>query len=379
MADDLYAILGVTRTASDEEIKKAYRALARQHHPDANQNDPRAEERFKEIQRAYEILRDPERRRQYDVFGDDGSRAGAGAGPGGFGAGAADFGLNDLFDAFFGGEAFGGFGGRTREGGPRRGSDAELTIDLTLRDVVFGVRHTIEPRMAIECETCGGSGAAPGTHPETCSTCEGRGEVRQVRRSLLGQLVTAVPCNACGGTGEIVPTPCEACRGEGRVHGTRSLDVDVPAGIDDGQRLRLAQRGPAAGRGGVPGDLYVNVRVQPDPAFVRHGDDLVHPTPVSIAQAALGTQLTIDTLDGEHELEIHPGTQHGAQLRLRGLGVPSLRNGRRGDLICEVAVEVPRNLSSEEAELLAQFAAARGENVGSGREGFFSRIRSAFQ
>ena len=376
MADhDLYDVLGVTRQASDEEIKKAYRALARRYHPDANPNDPAAAERFKEIQNAYETLRDPERRRRYDVFGDDGSRAGAGAGAGpGFGAG--DFGLNDLFDAFFGGEAFGRAPGSA---GPRRGADAELGISLTLRDVVFGVRKSVEPRMPIECDACSGSGAAPGTHPDRCTTCDGTGEVRQVRRSLLGQLVTAAPCAACGGTGEIIPTPCPTCRGEGRVHGTRTLDVDIPAGIDEGQRLRLAQRGPAAPRGGVPGDLYVNVRVQPDPEFQRHGDDLVHRTPVSIAQAALGAQLMVSTLDGDQPVEVHPGTQHGTQIKLRGLGVPSLRNGRRGDLVCEIAVEVPRNLSSEEAELLAQFAAARGEEVGSGREGFFSRIRSAFQ
>ncbi len=380
MADrDLYDVLGLSRGVSDEEIKKAYRTLARRYHPDANPNDPAAAEQFKEVQHAYETLRDPERRRRYDVFGDDGSRAGAGAGAGGF-SGATDFGgLNDLFDAFFGGDAFGGAGRSGGNSGPARGADAEMTIDLTLRDIVFGVRKTVEPRMPVECDTCAGSGAAPGTHPERCSTCEGRGEVRQVRRSLLGQLVTAVPCAACAGTGQILPNPCETCRGDGRVHGTRSLDVDVPAGIDDGQRLRLAQRGPAAPRGGAPGDLYVNVRIASDPAFVRAGDDLVHRTPVSIVQAALGTELTLETLDGDQVLEIQPGTQHGAQLRLRGLGVPSLRNGRRGDLVCEVAVEVPRNLTPEEAELLVQFAGLRGEDVGSGREGLFSRIRSAFQ
>jgi molecular chaperone DnaJ len=376
MADrDLYEVLGLTRTASDEEIKKAYRALARQYHPDANPNDPRAAERFKEVQRAYETLRDPERRRQYDVFGDAGERAGAGAGAD-FGAG--QFGLNDLFDAFFGGDAFGRFGGG-RGAGPPRGQDVELTLDLTLQEVVFGVRRSIDPRMPVECDACGGSGAAPGTHPQRCDTCEGTGEVRQVRRSLLGQLVTAAPCQVCGGTGEVIPSPCPQCRGDGRVHGTRTLDVEVPAGIDDGQRLRLAQRGPAAPRGGVPGDLYVSTRVAPHAEFVRHGDDLVHRTPISIVQAALGTELTLETFDGPQSVEVHPGTQHGAQIRLRGLGVPSLRNGRRGDIVCDIAVEVPRNLSAEEAELLAQFAALRGEEVQAGREGLFSRIRSAFQ
>jgi molecular chaperone DnaJ len=373
---DYYEVLGLTRQASDEDIKKAYRTLARQYHPDANPNDPAAVDRFKEVQRAYETLRDPERRRRYDVFGDDGSRAGAGAGGADFGAG--QFGLNDLFDAFFGGDAFGRFGGG-RNAGPARGADAELVLELTLSEAVFGARKTVEPHMPVECEVCAGTGAAAGTHPARCSTCDGSGEVRQVRRSLLGQLVTAAPCQTCGGTGEVIPSPCPNCRGEGRVRGVRSLDVEVPPGIDDGQRLRLAQRGPAAPRGGIPGDLYVSVRVPPDPAFVRQGDDLVHRTPISIVQAALGTQLVLETFDGDQELEVHPGTQHGTQIRLRGLGVPSLRSGRRGDLICEIAVEVPRNLTAEEAELLVQFAALRGEDVQAGREGLFSRIRSAFQ
>jgi molecular chaperone DnaJ len=371
MNTDLYVVLGLERTCSDDDIKKAYRRLARQYHPDANPDDPSAAERFKEVQSAYETLRDPERRRRYDVFGTDGDRAGAGSD-----FGSASFGLNDLFDAFFGGEAFGRQRGAS---GPLRGQDAEFAIELTLAEIIFGVRKTVEPRMPVECDTCGGTGAAAGTHPERCTTCEGTGEVRQVRRSLLGQLVTAAPCQVCSGTGQVLPNPCETCRGDGRVHGTRTLDVEVPAGIEDGQRLRLAQRGPAAPRGGVPGDLYVSVRVPPDPAFVRQGDDLIHRTPVSIVQAALGTKLTLETFDGEQPIEVQGGTQHGALIRLRGLGVPSLRTGRRGDLVCEIAVEVPRNLTEEEAELLAQFAALRGETVDPPREGLFSRIRSAFQ
>jgi molecular chaperone DnaJ len=368
---DLYEVLGLTRTATDDDIKKAYRRLARQYHPDANPDDPAAAERFKEVAQAYEVLRDPERRRQYDVFGADGARTGGGPD---FGPGA--FGLNDLFDAFFGGEAFGR--GRASSG-PPRGSDAELTIELTLAEVVFGVRKSVEPRMPVECESCDGTGAAPGTHPQRCATCDGTGEVRQVRRSLLGQLVTASPCQVCSGTGQVLPSPCPTCGGDGRVHGTRTLEVEVPAGIDDGQRLRLSGRGPAAPRGGLPGDLYVNVRVAPHPDFVRRADDLLHRTPISIVQAALGTQLELETLDGPQQIDIEPGTQHGSQIRLRGLGVPSLRSGRRGDLVCEVAVEVPRNLKEEEAELLAQFAALRGEAVKPPREGLFSRIRSAFQ
>jgi molecular chaperone DnaJ len=370
MSHDYYEVLGVSREATGDDIKQAYRRLARQHHPDANQDDPETTERFKEIQRAYETLRDPERRRRYDMFGTDDDRAGADFNAGGFG-------LNDLFDAFFGGEAFGRFRGTNT--GPARGADAEIVIELTLTEVVFGAKKTIEPRMPVECGTCGGRGAAPGTQPARCATCDGTGELRQVRRSLLGQLVTTAPCHACGGLGEVLTSPCRTCRGDGRVHGVRTLTVDVPAGIDEGQRLRLAQRGPAAPRSGVPGDLYVTVRVAADPELVRRGDDLYHRTPVSIVQAALGTQLTVDTLDGSRELDIEPGTQHGAELRLRGLGVPSLRTGRRGDLVCEIAIVVPHDLNTEEAEILAQYATLRGEQVRPPREGLFSRIRSAFQ
>jgi molecular chaperone DnaJ len=372
MSANPYDVLGVPTNASDDEIKKAYRTLARQYHPDANPDDPAAAERFKELAIAYETLRDPERRRRFDMYGTTDESIGAG----GFGAGA--FGLNDLFDAFFGGDAFGRFGGGA-PGGPARGTDVEMPIELTLEEVVFGVRKTIEPKMPVECETCSGSGAAPGTTATTCTTCEGSGEVRQVRRSLLGQIVTASPCPVCHGTGETIATPCATCHGDGRVNGQRTLDLDVPQGIEEGQRLRLSGRGPAAPRGGPPGDLYVSVRIAPDPRFERRGDDLYHRRPISIVQAALGTQVTLDTLDGPHDLEVPAGTQHGAQFRVRGLGVPALRSGRRGDLVCEVAVEVPTSLSAEEADLLAQFAALRGEEVQPPREGLFSRIKSAYQ
>ena len=283
-----------------------------------------------------------------------------------------------MFDAFFGGDAFGRFGGGG-ETGPRRGADAELTLELTLHEVVFGARKTVEPRMPIECEVCGGSGAAPGTHTETCPTCEGRGEVRQVRRSLLGQLVTAAPCQACAGTGELIPSPCETCRGDGRVHGTRTLDVDVPAGIDEGQRLRLAQRGPAAPRGGVPGDLYVNVRV---PATRTSCDRATTSSTARRSRSSRRRSAPCSCSRRSTETKSSRSTRAPSTARscgCRGLGVPSLRNGRRGDLVCEIAVEIPRNLTAEEAELLAQFAALRGEDVQTGREGLFSRIRSAFQ
>jgi len=370
MAYDVYEVLGVSPQATDDEIKRAYRRLARECHPDANPDNPDAAERFKEISAAYELVRDPERRRKYDMFGPDGV-PGAAGNP--FASG--QFGLNDLFDAFFSGDVFGQRG----PAGTRRGPDAETLMELTLAEVVSGARRTVEMRMPIECETCGGSGGTPGTHPSRCATCDGVGEVRQVRRSLLGQIVTAGPCPTCAGIGTTIDHPCTTCRGDGRVAGTRSIEVEVPAGIEDGQRLRLAGRGPAAPRGGTAGDLFVAIHVIANGAFDRRADDLWYRLPISIVQAALGATVEFETLDGVRELEVQPGTQPGARLRLPGLGVPSLRNGRRGDLVVEIDVQVPTNLTPDQAELLVQLAQLRGEQVTAPHEGLFSRIRSAFR
>ena len=372
MARDSYEVLGVSRQATDDEIKKAYRRLARECHPDANPDDPQAADRFKEISAAYETVRDPERRRQYDMFGPEGA-PGAGGNP--FTSG--QFGLNDLFDAFFSGDVFGG-GGRG-QGAPRRGSDAETVMEMTLEEVVTGVRRTVEMRMPVECETCSGSGGAAGSEAVRCETCGGAGEVRQIRRTLLGQVVTAGVCPTCQGLGTTIAQPCPTCRGDGRVAGVRTVDVDVPAGIDEGQRLRLAGRGPAAPRGGTPGDLFVAVHVIPNTAFERQGDELWHRLAVSIVQAALGATLEVETFDGPHEVVVQSGTQPGARIRIHGLGVPSLRTGRRADLVVEVDVQVPTNLTPEQAELLVQLAQLRGEEVTAPHEGLFSRIRSAFR
>jgi molecular chaperone DnaJ len=373
---DYYDVLGVARNATDDEIKRAYRALARQYHPDQNPDDPNAESRFKEVSLAYEVLKDPERRRRFDVFGEEGARASAGGrGPSGPGPGEA-FGFGDIFDAFFGGDPFGNRG----QAGPQRAPDAEAIVNLDLPRAAFGTTSTIEVRIPVACDRCDGSGCEPGTHPARCDVCGGAGEVREVRRSILGQIVTAAPCVACSATGSRIPTPCRDCRGDGRVRSTRSIDVEVPAGVDDGQRLRLAGRGPAAPRGGVPGDLYVTVQVAPDPRFERHGEDLLHVRRIAFTQAVLGCRLEVETLEGPEELLVAPGTQPSHVYRLKGRGVPALRGRGRGDLLVRVDVDVPTRLTGEEDALLRQLAELRGEPVAASQDkGVFSRLKSAFQ
>ncbi len=371
MADDLYAVLGVARTATADEIKKSYRRLARQHHPDANPGDPEAEARFKEVARAYEVLSDPQRRQRYDTYGTDS--------PGGPDLGDAfGGGLGDIFDAFFGGGGGGGFGGG-RRGGPPRGGDMEVTLDLSFEDAVFGTNAPVVARVPVPCDTCEATGAAPGTHPSTCPTCEGAGQVRQVRQSMLGQMVTARPCPQCGGLGQVVTDPCPDCHGEGRRSVERTYPVDIPPGVADGNTLRLPGYGPAGPRGGPAGDLYVHLRVTPHPRFTRDGDLLLHDLHVSPAQAALGATFSLETLDDVEEIVLPRGTQPGATVVLRGRGVPRVRGRGRGDLLVTVVVDVPTGLSEEEDALYRQLAALRGEEVAPPETGLLSKIRSAFK
>ena len=374
VATDYYELLGVSRNASDDELKRAYRRLARELHPDANPGDASAEARFKEVTIAYETLRDPERRQRYDMYGPEAAR--------GSGAGGADpfgFGVNlgDIFETFFGGQA-GGFGPPGQRGSTRRGSDAEIFLDLSLAEAAFGAERGVTVTLPVPCETCQGTGARPGTTPMTCTECRGAGQVQQVRQSFLGQMVTSTVCPRCHGLGEIITSPCADCRGEGRRTKERSLTVEVPAGVDDGATLRISGAGPAAVRGGVPGDLYVHLRVAPEPGLERSGTDLLCQVKVSFAQAALGTTVEVPSLEGALELDVPAGIQSGAVLRLAGKGVPRLRSKRRGDLLVSVAVETPGRLSKEEEGLLRRLAELRGEAVAPPEAGLMSRLRSSF-
>jgi molecular chaperone DnaJ len=371
VAKDYYAILGVSRDASDDEIKRAYRKLARQYHPDVNP-DPGAHEKFKDINAAYEVLSDDQKRQIVDLGGDP--LAPAGAGPGG-GAGGPFVGFQDIMDAFFG--AAGARGPRSRT---RPGADAIIRLDLDLSETAFGVEAPITVETAVLCTTCTGAGTAPGTQLATCEACGGRGEVQSVQRTFLGQVVSSRPCGACQGYGTVIPQPCPICGGDGRVRTRRSLTVKIPAGVEDGMRIRLAQQGEVGPGGGAPGDLYVEIHERPHDVYSRKGDDLHCRVTVPMTAAALGTRLTIKTLDSEEQVDVRSGTQPGATLRIRGRGVPHLRGPGRGDLYVHLDVRTPTRLTPDQERMLRDFAKTRGEEVAelSKQGGFFSRMRDAF-
>lgn len=370
VSTDYYELLDVERDATAADIKKAYRVAARRYHPDANPDDPEAEARFKEVATAYEVLSDPDKRSHYDRFGADGPSAGGD--PFGFAGG----GLGDIFDAFFGGGG-GGFGGASRSG-PQRGPDIEATVTIDFEGAVFGSAEAVTVRTAVPCDTCEATGASNGSHPERCQQCGGAGQVRQVRQSILGQMVTAVPCPACRGAGEIIADPCPDCSGDGRVVTEKTYTVDIPAGVDTGSTLRLTGMGAAGVRGGGLGNLFVHVRVRPHDRFERDGDDLLHQLHLPVTQAALGAVLDFPTLDGDEELVVPRGTQTGTVFRLRGRGVPHVRGRGRGDMLVELVVDTPTDLSEAEEEAFRAIAELRGEEVAPAEKGFFSKIKSAF-
>jgi molecular chaperone DnaJ len=369
---DYYELLEVERDASSDDIKRAYRLAARRYHPDANPDDAGAEARFKEVATAYEVLSDPDKRRHYDRFGADAPQNGMGDFFGGAGAGG---GLGDIFDAFFGG---GGGGGGSGRAGPQAGPDLEVAVQVDFEAAVFGTAEEVTVRTAVPCETCEATGAAPGTSADRCEQCGGSGQVRQLRQSILGQMVTAAPCPVCRGAGVVIPTPCETCRGEGREVTEKTYTVDIPAGVDTGSTLRLSGFGAVGPRGGARGDLYVQVRVRPHDRFVRENSDLIHELHLPLTQAALGAVIPFETLDGTEDLVVPRGTQSGKVFRLRGRGVPHVRGRGRGDIRVHVVVDTPTELEPEVEEALRQIAALRGEDVAPADRGFFSKIKSAF-
>jgi molecular chaperone DnaJ len=376
MATDYYGVLGLQPGASDADIKRAYRKMARDLHPDVNP-DEGAKEQFQQVSRAYEALTDPEKRRIIDLGGDpyETGRGGAGS-P--FGAGAGFGGLGDIMDAFFGGAASArGPRSRTREG-----EDALIRVDLDLDETVFGTTTEITVDTAVLCDVCTGAGTAPGTHPTTCTTCNGRGEVQSVQRSFLGQVIASRPCPTCQATGQVIPNPCPQCAGDGRVRARRTIPVKIPAGVEDGMRIRLAGYGEVGPGGGPAGDLYVEVHERPHDVFTRDGEDLHCRVTLPMTAAALGTTLKLETLEGNEDLTIKPGTQSGNVLTLRAHGAPRLRGTGRGNLLVHLDVQTPTRLDERQQELLRELAALRGEDLtegtGANTGGLFSRVRDAF-
>jgi molecular chaperone DnaJ len=374
VARDYYGTLGVDRTAGPDEIKRAYRKLARQLHPDVSA-DPESQQRFADVTAAYEVLSDPAKREVVDLGGDPLDPAGDMRGGSPFGAGFEGF--EDLITTVFGG------GGRTRGPRPRTrpGADALIRLDLELIETVFGSEQELAVETAVRCSLCDGAGTAAGTHPETCTTCGGRGEVQLVQRTLLGQVMTARACPNCSGFGTTIPHPCSQCGSDGRVRTRRTLTVRIPAGVEDGMRIRLAGEGEVGPGGGPPGDLYVEIHEQPHDVFTRSADDLHCRIGLPMTAAALGTILNLTTLDGEEPVEIKAGTQSGTVVRVAGKGVPRLRGGVRGDLVVHLEVRTPTKLDAEQDRLLRELAKLRGEEHPEPirqAAGFFSRVRDAF-
>ena len=378
---DLYEVLGVSRNASDEEIKKAYKKMVKKYHPDLNPDSKTAEEKMKEVNHAYDILSDPQKKSRYDQFGDDGNNTGGfggGAGGfGGFGGGADAFG--DIFDMFFGG---GGSRGGNNQNAPRQGNDLRVDIRVSFEEAAKGVTKEIEINRNESCTDCGGTGAKAGTQRKTCQNCGGSGKVRVNQQTPFGQFQTVKTCPKCGGKGTVVETPCPSCHGTGRVKKKRNIKVNVPPGVDTDSRLRMQNEGEGGINGGPPGDLYIYITVAPHEFFRRSGDDILCNVPITMVQAALGAEIEVETLDGKVKLTIPAGTQSGTSFRLRGRGFPKLRGYGKGDQHVRVNVQTPTNLTSEQKELLKKFAEAGKEEVPKEKEhenkktkGFFNKKR----
>ncbi len=364
---DYYEVLGVGRQASTDDLKRAFRKIAMDSHPDRNPDDAAAAARFKEASEAYSVLSDPGRRRSYDMFGHAATDFGGGQ-PVDF----SDIPFGDLFETFFGG----GVGGRTRRERANRGDDLRFDITITFEEAFTGVDRQVDVPRLVTCERCTGTGAEPGTGVDTCPTCGGAGQVRRAQQSIFGSVVTASTCPTCGGAGRVIRNPCSECRGQGRVQKTKRLSVRIPAGVDSGSQIRLSGEGEAGLRGGQPGDLYVVLRVKPHPQLKRSENDLIFELPVNIVQAAVGDRIEVPTLEGPVEIEIPAGTQYNQSFRLAGRGMPDVRGGRRGDQYVVVRVIVPKDLNADQRALLRKVGGLTGkpEKV---TKGFFEKLRDA--
>ena len=377
MADkrDYYEVLGVQKGASDDEIKKAYRKMAKKYHPDVNPGNAEAEAKFKEANEAYEILSDSQKRARYDQFGH------AGTDPNGFGGGAGfggfeDIDLSDIFGSFFGG----GFGGRSssRRNGPQRGSDISENVVLTFEEAAFGVKKQVKIYRIEDCDECHGVGAKNSSDRQTCPVCGGTGEVRTTQRSPFGQFVNVTTCNNCGGSGNIIKNPCDKCKGKGKIKRSRTIEVNIPAGINHGETVSLRGQGNAGLKGGPAGDLYVTVTLRRHPIFSRNGYEVYCEVPITFVQAALGAEIEIPTIDGMMKYDIPEGTQSGTAFRIKGKGIKSLRSGARGDQIINVIVEVPKNLNSEQKQALEKFGQVTNDKNYKQQKGFFDKIKETF-
>jgi molecular chaperone DnaJ len=376
---DYYEVLGVSREATDADIKKAYRSLARKYHPDMNPDHKKeAEEKFKEGHEAYEVLSDPDNRARYDQYGhagfDNNSGRGQGADFGGFGDFGSFGGFGDLFDVVFGG----GGGAQQRHSGPQKGEDLQMEIDVKFEEAAFGVEREVSIHRWEDCDQCHGSGAAPGSKPVTCSTCGGSGQVRVTQTIAFGRFQTIQTCSRCYGEGKIIEKPCAACSGRGKVRRLRKVKIGVPAGVDNGNVLRLAGEGELGLRGGGPGDLYVSIRVRPHKLFKRQEDDVLCEIPISFIQAALGDEIVVPTLDGKTKYKIPEGTQPGAVFRMRGMGITHLRGKGRGDQMLNVNVVVPIRLSEKQKVILRQFEDLAQPDQYQTRKGFFEKMKDLF-
>jgi len=373
MKRDYYEVLGVSKSAALDEIKKAYRKIAKENHPDVKPNDKQAEERFKEATEAYAVLSSPEKKAKYDQFGHAGVDFNGQGGPGGFGdfSDFADFGLGDIFEMFFGG----GMGGGQRRQGPTRGSDLRYDLSITLHEAAFGAKKEIEVPISETCSQCSGSGAAPGTHPVTCSQCGGKGQVRSVQRTPFGQVATMRACSACNGQGKTISTPCNKCNGHGKVREIKKIEVNIPAGSEDGLSLRFSGRGEAGEKGGPSGDLYVVLLVKPHEFFERSGDDIYCEIPITFVQAALGDEIDVPTLHGNVKMKVLEGTQTSKIFRIKGKGVPHRRGGGSGDQHVRVIVATPTKLTDRQKELLNEFGKITSEEQQMGKKSFWDKLK----